>query len=108
MAIDLDKEIVKDFRKQAFLRDNGKCRYCGLDFLESLSAFWSYTVDHVIAVSEGGPDTLENVVLACTSCNGALSRAGHLKTFDARNAFVQSKIPSRSEIYNLWRNRLKR
>ncbi len=107
MAINLDREIAMDFRKQAFLRDNGKCRYCGFDFLESLSAFWAYTVDHVVARAEKGPDTLENVVLACSSCNGALSRAGHLKTFEQRKAYVDSQVPSRSEIFNLWQKRLR-
>jgi len=29
------------------------------------------TIDHVIAIVDGGPDTIENVVFACKSCNSA-------------------------------------
>lgn len=108
MSIELEREIERDYKKRAFLRDNGCCRYCGLDFLDSLSLFWTYTVDHVIAKSEGGADTEENVVTCCYSCNGALSRAGHLKTFDERQAFVKAQEGSRREIYNLWLQRLRK
>jgi 5-methylcytosine-specific restriction endonuclease McrA len=107
MIKDFDREIERDYKKQAFLRDNGKCRYCGIDFLSSLSLFWAYTVDHVVARSEKGPDTFENVVTCCSSCNGALSRVGHLKTFDQRSEYVRSQIPSRSEIYELWKHKLR-
>jgi 5-methylcytosine-specific restriction endonuclease McrA len=105
--MNLDREIERDYKKQAFLRDDGKCRYCELDFLFSLSLFWSYQMDHVIAKSELGADTLENVVTCCASCNGALSRAGHLKTFEDRKNYVLSQIPNRREIYELWKQRLR-
>ena len=107
MSLDLDREIERDHRKQAFLRDNGKCRYCGLDALSSLSLFWSFEFDHVVAQSENGPDTLDNIVLCCKACNGALSRAGHLKTVDERKKYVESQIPSRSEIYEAWKKKLR-
>ena len=70
MNLDLDQEIAKDYKKQAFLRDGGRCRYCDLDFMLSLSAFWSYTVDHLVAKSAGGEDTLDNIVTCCKACNG--------------------------------------
>ena len=107
MAIDLEREIALDPKKQAFLRDKGMCRYCGLDALTSLSLFWSFQFDHVIARSEGGPDTAENMVTCCPACNGALSRAGHLRTFEARKAYVESQVMSRSEIYDSWIKRLR-
>lgn len=107
MNIVLECEIEMDYKKQAFLRDNGKCRYCDLDFLSSLTLFWSYEVDHIIARSEQGPDTLENVVTCCGPCNRVLTRAGHLKTFDQRFAYVQSQTNSRRVIYELWTKKLR-
>jgi 5-methylcytosine-specific restriction endonuclease McrA len=29
------------------------------------------TIDHVIPKSKGGDDSMDNLVLACTACNGA-------------------------------------
>lgn len=39
------------------------CWYCGIDNPS--------TVDHVIATNKGGDDSLDNLVLACRSCNSA-------------------------------------
>lgn len=105
--IDLDKQIPNDLAKQAFRDYNGKCYYCGLDMLSSLSLFWSYEIDHVIARSEGGLNTIDNVVLSCRSCNGTLNRTGHLKTKEERRAYVQREIQGRAEIYEAWIERLR-
>lgn len=106
--LDLNREIAKDYKKQAFLRDGGRCRYCGLDFLASLSAFWSYTVDHLVQQCVGGEDTLANVVTACSACNGCLSRASHLRTFEARRDYILSREVDRVPIYQAWLARLGR
>ena len=108
MSLDLDAEIAKDYKKQAFLRDRGFCKYCGLDLMQSLSHFWSYTVDHVEARSVGGQDVVSNVVLCCKACNEALSRSGHLRTFDERKSYIQSQEASRTPIYKAWCERLGR
>lgn len=108
MPIDLDNAIMQDPKKQVFLNGNGKCQYCGLDFLSSLSLFWAYEVDHVVAKSVGGADTADNLVLSCRACNGALSRASNLRTFEERKAYLESQVGSRSEIYEAWRRHLGR
>lgn len=105
--IDLDKLIPDDLTKQAFDREEGRCYYCGLDMLSSLSLFWSYEIDHVVARSENGPNTIDNVVLSCRSCNGTLNKAGHLKTKEERRAYVQREIQGRAEIYGAWIERLR-
>lgn len=57
---------------QVYRRDTGEalrgltCHYCG-DAAEAL--------DHVIPRVAGGPDTTDNLVPACRSCNGA--KSGH-------------------------------
>jgi 5-methylcytosine-specific restriction endonuclease McrA len=74
--------------EKVFRRDNGRCRYCGLDLLQSYSTFASATVDHLIARSVGGTDAPRNLVLACPGCNQMLSRAGDLRTFAKRKALL--------------------
>lgn len=108
MPLSLDAEITKDYKKQVFLRDNGFCRYCGLDFMQSLSHFWSYTIDHIEARSIGGQNEVSNVVLCCKACNEALSRSGHLRTFNERKSYIQSQGESRALIYRAWCDRLGR
>ncbi|WP_225765082.1 HNH endonuclease signature motif containing protein [Stenotrophomonas sp. Marseille-Q4652] len=108
MSLNLDAEIARDYKKQAFLRDQGFCKYCGLDFMQSLSHFWSYTVDHVEARSVGGKNVATNVVLCCKACNEALSRSGHLRTFEERKSYIQSQEEGRLPIYKAWRERLRR
>lgn len=50
-------------RKNIIKRDMHTCQYCG-------RKDGALTVDHVIPKTRGGPDTWENLVCACLSCNG--------------------------------------
>ena len=42
-------------------RDGYKCQHCGIDK--------SLTVDHILALSIGGSDDIENLQLLCRPCN---------------------------------------
>ncbi|MBA3902387.1 MAG: hypothetical protein C0522_01730 [Rhodocyclaceae bacterium] len=83
--------VAAEIWKLVFSRDRGYCQYCGIDLLESFSSFHSATVDHLVAVSEGGSDEITNLVLSCPACNQMLSRAGHLKTFEKRKALLDQR-----------------
>lgn len=48
------------FRSDVWRRDRGRCVYCG--------AFGN-ELDHIVPRSKGGADSLDNLVLACRSCN---------------------------------------
>lgn len=108
MSLNLELEIEKDYKKQAFLRDGGRCRYCGLDFMRSLSDFWSYTVDHLVCKAAGGDDSLDNIVTSCKACNECLSRAAHLRTFEDRRDYIQSREEDRRPIFSAWQERFGR
>ena len=51
-------------RKNIFLRDAGKCQYCGVRV-----SIKTGPIDHVIPRSQGGKHTWDNVVFACVACN---------------------------------------
>lgn len=58
--------IDEDVRNQVRERANYLCEYC------HTSEKWQYvpfTIDHVIPVSKGGSDGVENLALACFHCN---------------------------------------
>lgn len=54
--------VLRELKKQITALEN-RCEYCGT--LENLS--W----DHLIPRVKNGPDTIENQVLACKSCNSS-------------------------------------
>jgi 5-methylcytosine-specific restriction endonuclease McrA len=56
---------------EVFNRDRWRCRYCGYDGSKSFEAWLrgGFHCDHLRPRSEGGEDTVENCVTACTPCN---------------------------------------
>lgn len=58
------KGISPSLRLRVFTRDNFSCRYCGVHLNDS-----KLVVDHVVPVSKGGKNNLENLVTACETCN---------------------------------------
>jgi 5-methylcytosine-specific restriction endonuclease McrA len=58
------KQIVRFSRANVFLRDNGKCQYCGNQYGKN-----QLTLDHVIPIVQGGQKSWENIVTACKPCN---------------------------------------
>lgn len=60
------KKISDLVKHQVHRRADGLCEYC------HASEKWQYvrfTIDHVIPISLGGSDDLENLALACFHCN---------------------------------------
>lgn len=56
--------IFKFSRQNLYVRDRGKCQYCGVSFEHK-----ELTYDHVIPRSKGGQTEWTNIVTCCTSCN---------------------------------------
>lgn len=61
-----DSFTKEDLRK---IKSHGECAYCGVK-LDPRDT----EVDHVVPCAYGGPNSIENVVASCKSCNGAKSR----------------------------------
>ena len=51
-------------KRNIFLRDDFTCQYCGVKV-----SLTTGTLDHVVPLSRGGPNTITNIVCACKKCN---------------------------------------
>lgn len=60
------KQQVKFSRYNILARDRWKCQYCGTSVNGN-----TMTMDHVVPRAHGGTTCWENIVTACSSCNGA-------------------------------------
>lgn len=73
-AVLVEKNIIKkignytSLRKSVLIRDNYICHYCGEE---------GDTIDHIIPRANGGMNTEENLVCACSSCNKAKGKLSY-------------------------------
>lgn len=58
------RSLVRLSRRNVMLRDEHRCQYCG-----KTPSVRDLNIDHVFPRSRGGPDSWENLVTACRSCN---------------------------------------
>lgn len=58
-------------RFEAFKRDKFTCQYCGRRPPDVM-----LEADHIVPVSKGGPDTIENLTTSCTDCNRGKAAIG--------------------------------
>jgi hypothetical protein len=67
------KQLTKSERKSIFAKTDAHCAYCGADLeIENMQ------VDHIIPINGwhiSGPDTIDNMLPACRSCNHYKSRS---------------------------------
>lgn len=70
-------------KKEAFKRDDFACVYCGNP---------PKHLDHIIARSRGGQDTLNNLVAACGSCNISKNYRDMETWYRSRPFFSESRL----------------
>lgn len=61
--------LSAEVRAAVFSKNRGLCWYCRCELTLEPRQPNSFTVDHVIAFSQGGSDDIENLVPACRTCN---------------------------------------
>lgn len=59
--------IAAEKRRLVIERAQERCEYCQC---RSDYATETFAIDHVISVSHGGNDEVDNLALACSGCNG--------------------------------------
>lgn len=59
----------KRLRARVFERDQNRCRYCGVLTVTQEGSPYARTIDHYIPRVLGGPNTIDNCVCCCYSCN---------------------------------------
>lgn len=67
--------VPKGLRKEIFLRDELRCRYCGIECEMKLctgpDSMNAATIDHRTSVYFGGTNDPDNLATACRRCNQA-------------------------------------
>lgn len=57
-------------RRYVLMRDENRCHVCGEQFLDQ-----QLVADHIIPVSEGGEDDVENMAPCCITCHDRKTQA---------------------------------
>ena len=103
------RTITEKQRIEVFNRDKGICYCCGIKIPRSEKGErlpwckYAYHCSHLKALDNGGLETLDNMVCACSKCNSACGtedfRDFKLKY---RNNILKISSTKRKRIYNLW------
>jgi 5-methylcytosine-specific restriction endonuclease McrA len=86
------------------LKQDFKCAYCDRDYIASYDAFRSVEFDHVIPLSRGGEDGLENIVTCCRTCNQIklsylpIGNSKEERVADARHYVKDRRLQKDSEV----------
>lgn len=83
------KQLGKKIRFEVFKRDNFACQYCG-----AVPPFVLLQVDHIIPVSKGGENGIDNLITACQPCNigkGATSLSSIPKSMKQKASEIQER-----------------
>ena len=78
------------YKKNLAIRDGRECFYCGVALPKD-----KLTIEHMLAVNDGGSHDIKNLVLACMPCNleaGTLSVAAKFKLREAKRSRINVRI----------------
>lgn len=94
------KKAIKFSRENIYVRDKGRCQYCGVAVARA-----TFTYDHVVSRGQGGKTEWTNVVVACMECN---QRKGNRTPEQARMRLLSTpvrpkKLPEHAHITLQWR-----
>ncbi len=81
-------------RGQIEQRANGRCEYC---HAPQKACGYRFHLEHIVPLSQGGPDELGNRALACASCN--LAKANKVSGIDPATGSRVSLFDPREQIW---------
>lgn len=106
---------MTNFFWSAFNESNGRCVYCLRDLLSSFEEFSQAQEDHLIPKLNGGPDSADNIVIACAVCNALKhhhSPTSKPYSADRRDAYIAAardiiavQRQKKFDSYSWWVNR---
>jgi len=82
-------------RRQVWRRAAGFCEYC---LLHQDFDLLPHHIDHVIARKHNGPDTEDNLALACVNCS--LAKSSNIAGRDSRTGQLSPLFHPRAQIWN--------
>lgn len=60
----MHRNVSNGKRRQVFNRQSGRCSMCGQKM-----QYTNFTVDHIVPISNGGSNSLDNLEAMCYMCN---------------------------------------
>lgn len=78
--------IMPEVQTQVLIEFDGKCAYCNSS---------ATTFDHITPITKGGNSELQNIVLACTTCNPSKKNKDVFAWIEAKNVTVSAKLEQR-------------
>jgi len=91
----LAQHVSARLRRLVVRRARNRCEYCSLSQLGQEATFH---VDHVVPVIAGGPDTGDNLALACVSCS--LRKAARQTAIDPESGEHVSLFNPRRDLWH--------
>jgi 5-methylcytosine-specific restriction endonuclease McrA len=86
-------KVAKFSRVNVMLRDNYECQYCKIKLDKK-----TFTMDHVIPVSQGGKTNWRNIVSCCIECNQ--KKKNRTPTQAGMKLVKEPYVPDNFEIFN--------
>jgi HNH endonuclease len=97
---------LKHIRQRKMIAQGGRCYYCGLpmwddavptdlrgsDTIRSAPKVLRCTAEHLLARSDGGGDTTDNIVAACLYCNTQRHRRKRPLSPDKHRIHVRARM----------------
>lgn len=93
------KHFTPQERAYVFALRGGKCHICK----RKLRPGDDWTLEHVIALENGGTNQLENMDVTCEWCEPNKTAEDHSIAGHSRRAFTNHNVPSRFRRSKSWR-----
>lgn len=79
--------VSSDLRNIVYSRDNSFCQECNTKF-----ELWESQVHHIIPVSNGGNDEINNLILLCKSCHTKVHQEGCEKYYVKYQSLAKKEV----------------
>lgn len=95
------KQFTAQERAAVFAKRNGKCHRCD----RRLSPRDKWTLEHLIALENGGTNEPENLDVTCEWCEPEKTAEDHAAAGHARRAYTKHNVPSEFRRSKSWGRR---